>query len=176
MDWAPGRRFFNPYGPTETTCYVTVAECHDGSQKPTIGRPIINVQIYLLDPYLQPVPVGVPGELYIGGVGLARGYLARPELTAEQFIPHPFSQEQGARLYKTGDLARYLPDGSIEFLGRIDHQVKIRGFRVEPQEIEAVLGEHFTVRENVVIVREDLPERQAASSLCRPAAGQSHDL
>ena len=99
-----------------------------GEQKPSIGRPLANTQVYILDAYLQPVPIGVIGDLYIGGNGVARGYLNRPELTAEKFIPHPFSQKLGARLYKTGDLARYLPDGKVEFLGRNDSQVKICGF------------------------------------------------
>jgi acyl carrier protein len=155
--WAPGRRFFNLYGPTEATIWTTIAECTDGSQRPPIGRPIANMQVYLLDRHLQPVPPGVPGELYIGGEGLARGYLNRPELTAERFIPHPFSQEPGARLYQTGDLARYRPDGMIEFLGRLDHQVKIRGYRVEPGEIEAVLTQHPAVQEAVVMARADAP-------------------
>ena len=122
---------------------------------PPIGRPIANIKIYLLDPYRQPVPVGVVGEVHIGGDGLARGYHKRPELTAERFIPNPFSEEPGAQLYETGDLARYLPGGNIEFLGRIDHQVKVRGYRIEPGEIEAVLGRYPAVRESVVVAGED---------------------
>jgi acyl carrier protein len=110
-----------------------------------------------LDGSLEPAPIGVPGELYIGGAGLARGYLNSPQLTAEKFIPHPFGNEPGARLYKTGDLARYLPDGNIEFLGRLDHQIKLRGFRVEPGEIEVTLARHPGVREAVVLAREDHP-------------------
>jgi FkbM family methyltransferase len=120
-----------------------------------LGRPLSNSQIYLLDPYLNPVPVGVAGELYIGGRNLTRGYLHSPDLTAAKFIPNPFSDEPGARLYKTGDRAQYLPDGSIEFLGRADHQVKIRGHRIEPGEIEAALREHPDIRESVVEVRQD---------------------
>jgi amino acid adenylation domain-containing protein len=154
-NWAPGRRFFNPYGPTEASCYVTIAECRDDRRKPSIGRAIVNTQIYLLDGRLRPVPIGVPGELCIGGESLARGYHARPDLTAEKFIPDALGTEPGARLYRTGDLARYLPDGTIEFLGRIDHQTKIRGFRVEPGEIETVLVQHPAVRESTVTVRED---------------------
>ena len=125
-----------------------------------IGRPIANTQVYLLDPFLQPVPIGIPGELYIGGANLARGYLDRPELTAERFLPHPFSQQPGARLYRTGDLACYLPDGSLEFLGRIDQQVKLRGFRIELGEIEAVLSQHPAIQESVVLLREDVPGDQ----------------
>ena len=121
----------------------------DGSA--SIGRPIANVQTYVLDTHLQPVPIGVLGELYIGGDGLSRGYLNRPELTAEQFVPHPFSDKPGARLYKSGDLARYLPDGNLECLGRIDHQVKIRGFRIEPGETEGVLEQHPAVQKCVVV-------------------------
>ncbi|HLO47956.1 MAG TPA: AMP-binding protein, partial [Kamptonema sp.] len=153
--WANGRRFFNLYGPTESTVCATIAPCFKGTGVPSIGRPIANTQIYILDRYIQPVPIGVPGELYIGGAGLARGYLNRPELTAERFIDNPFSNELGSRLYKTGDLARYLPDGNIEFLGRIDQQVKIRGYRIELGEIEAILSQHPDVREAVVIKRED---------------------
>ena len=123
--------------------------------KPIIGRPIANTKIYILDSYLQPVPIGVPGELHISGDSLARGYHNRPKLTAEKFISHPLNQELEARLYKTGDLVRYLPDGNIEFIGRIDNQVKIRGFRIELGEIEAVLAQHPYINETVVIARED---------------------
>src|SRR5205085_402043 len=122
-----------------------------------IGRPIWNTQIYILDALLQPVPIGVPGELHIGGVGLARGYLKRPELTAEKFIRDPFNPEPAARLYKTGDLARFLPDGNVEYLGRIDHQVKIRGLRIELGEIEATLAQHPATQGCVVMAREDTP-------------------
>jgi amino acid adenylation domain-containing protein len=154
-------RLLNTYGPTETTVVATMWEPAESDRKDVpprelpIGRPISNIQTYVLDRYLQPVPIGVGGELYIGGAGLARGYLNRPELTAEKFIPNPFSDEPGARLYRTGDLARYLPDGNIEFLGRIDHQVKIRGFRIELREIETVLGEIQGIREAVLVVHED---------------------
>jgi hypothetical protein len=120
-----------------------------------IGRPIANTQLFLLDPHLQPVPTGVRGELYIGGDGLARGYLNMPTLTAERFIPHPFSAAPGARLYKTGDMARYLPDGTIEFLGRIDHQIKLRGFRIELGEIEAALKHYPGIQEALVVAREE---------------------
>ena len=132
-----------------------------------IGRPIGNTQVYILDPHLNPVPIGVAGELHIGGDGLARGYLNRPELTAEKFIADPFSNEPKSRLYKTGDLARYLPDGNIEFLGRIDNQVKIRGYRVELGEIESVLAQHPAIQQAVVLAREDTPGRPAPSGLQR---------
>lgn len=150
----------NDYGPTEATVLVTsghVPPTEHTDMPPSIGRPIANTQIYILDEHLRQVPIGEPGELYIGGVGLAKGYLNRPELTTEKFIPHPFSNEPAARLYKTGDLARYLPDGQIAFLGRNDHQVKIRGFRVELGEIEAVLNQHPAVHQAVVVAREDTP-------------------
>jgi amino acid adenylation domain-containing protein len=148
----------NNYGPSENTVVTTsgmVARAQSGV--PTIGRPIANTQVYLLDEQLQPVPVGARGELYISGDGVARGYLHRPELTAQRFIPHPFSQQPGARLYKTGDIARFRTDGNIEFLGRMDSQVKLRGFRLELGEIEAVLVQHPAVQQTVVIVREDVP-------------------
>jgi len=154
--WSPRRRIFNAYGPSEATVCATVAECRDGT-RPPIGRPIANVQVYLLDSQLQPVPIGIVGELHIGGAGVGRGYLNRPELTQEKFIPNPFSDDPIARLYKTGDLGRYLPDGNIEYLGRIDHQVKIRGYRIELGEIEGVLGQHPQVQETVVLMREDVP-------------------
>ncbi|WP_392534069.1 amino acid adenylation domain-containing protein [Nostoc sp. C117] len=155
-EWSQGRRFFNAYGPTESTVCATVAE-YTGDTQLTIGRAIANTQVYILDQNLQPVPVGTPGELYIGGDGLARGYLNRPELTQERFIPHPFEDAQGSRLYKTGDLARYLPDGNIEFLGRVDNQVKIRGFRIELDEIEKLLIQQPNVNQVAVIAREDIP-------------------
>jgi amino acid adenylation domain-containing protein len=150
----------NNYGPTEATVVATSgqvpsAEHPDGP--PSIGCPIANTQIYILAEHLKQVPIGVPGELYIGGAGVARGYLNRPELTAERFIPHPFSSEPEARLYKTGDLARFLPDGQIAFMGRTDHQVKIRGNRVELGEIEAVLNQHPVIHQAVVVAREDVP-------------------
>ena len=153
-------KLINNYGLTENTVVTTsgvVAKIANQQHPPSIGRPINNTKIYILDSQLQPVPIGVAGELHIGGIGLAHGYLNRPELTAEKFIPNPFCDEPNARLYKTGDLARYLPDGNIEFLGRIDNQVKIRGFRIELGEIEAVLAQHPTVQETAVIVREDIP-------------------
>ena len=147
----------NLYGPTEAAVDVTWWRCDPADARRTvpIGRPIANTQIYLLDRYLQPVPAGAPGELYIGGVQLGRGYAHRPDLTADRFIPDPFGDTPGARLYKSGDLARYLPDGAIEFLGRIDHQVKVRGFRIELGEIESRLREHAAVREAVVVARSD---------------------
>jgi amino acid adenylation domain-containing protein len=155
--WSVGRRFFNAYGPTESTVCATVAQITHGSEKITIGRPINNTQVYILDSHHQPVPIGVPGELHIGGDGLARGYLNRPELTLEKFIPNPIGEGKSERLYKTGDLARYLADGNIEFLGRIDNQVKIRGFRIELGEIEAVLNAHPQIQQAVVIATEDIP-------------------
>ncbi|HEY9830742.1 MAG TPA: amino acid adenylation domain-containing protein [Stenomitos sp.] len=214
--WASGRQFFNAYGPTEATVWSTVAELRNSRENLSIGRPIANTQVYILDSHLQPVPIGVPGELYIGGDGLARGYLNQPDLTTVAFIPNPFTQilhhfprarfqtsppdsdppqppltrgenlvkvplfkgdlggsprwttdpnfpepggnknqKSGKRLYKTGDLARYQPDGNIEFLGRIDAQVKIRGFRIELGEIESQLKQHPAVKETIVMAKED---------------------
>ncbi len=154
------QRLLHVYGPTESTtfaCWYLVREIPAGATNIPIGRPISNTQVYILDSNCQPVAIGTTGELYIGGDGLARGYLHRPELTEAKFSPNPFSQEQGARLYKTGDLARYLPDGNIEFLGRSDRQVKLRGFRIELAEIETLLSQHADVRQAVVVVREDRP-------------------
>jgi amino acid adenylation domain-containing protein len=148
------KKVFDLYGPGEDTTYSTFT-LRRASGPETIGRPINHSKAYLLDPCLQPVPTGVPGELSMGGAGLARGYFRRPEQTAERFLPDPFSRVPGARLYRTGDLARYLPDGNISYLGRMDHQVKVRGFRIELGEIQAALGECPRVREAVAAVRED---------------------
>jgi amino acid adenylation domain-containing protein/non-ribosomal peptide synthase protein (TIGR01720 family) len=155
IQWASGRRFFNAYGPTESTVCATVAQCFEDMDVLPIGRPIANTKIYILDRYLQPVPIGVPGELHLASVGLAKGYLNRPELTDSKFIANPFSQKLSDRLYKTGDLVRYGNDGQIEFVGRIDDQVKIRGFRIELGEIESVLNQHPQVKDAIVIVKED---------------------
>ena len=147
----------NHYGPTEVTVVTTCAPvplAGEGTGSPPIGRPIANTQVYVLNRQQQPVPIGVPGELYIGGLGVARGYHRRPDLTDAAFLPNPFSPEPLARLYQTGDLVRYLPDGNLEFIGRLDQQVKVRGIRVELGEIESVLGQHPAVREAVVIPRE----------------------
>ncbi len=155
----PPKRLLHVYGPTESTTFASwylVRDVPDEAVTIPIGHAISNTQTYVLDFNLQPVPTGIPGELYIGGDGLARGYLNRPDLTAETFVPHPFSDEPGARLYKTGDLARYLPNGSLEFLGRTDHQIKLRGFRIELGEVEAILRQHPTVQETVAMIREDL--------------------
>lgn len=157
---APGARMINEYGPTETVVGCSVYEIPaDGAPRAVvpIGRPIANTQMYVLDDHLNPVPPGVTGELYIGGDGVARGYLNRPALTAEKFIPDPYSRTPGARFYRTGDRARFRPDGNLEFLGRIDHQVKIRGYRIEPGEVETALLLHPTIAEAVVAVREDRP-------------------
>jgi amino acid adenylation domain-containing protein len=152
----PRRTLLNLYGATEVAADVTCYEVrNDGPLNPvSIGRPIANTQFYVLDRHLNPVPIGIPGEIHVGGTSLARGYLNNVELTAEKFIPHPFDTEPGARLYKTGDFARRVADGNIEYLGRLDSQVKIRGFRVELGEIEATLGQHPAVWQNVVVLRE----------------------
>jgi amino acid adenylation domain-containing protein len=169
------------YGPTETTVWSTGVKINDlrrcsdfqGALE-LIGRPIANTQAYILDRYLQPVPIGIRGELHIGGNCLAKGYLHRPDLTSQKFIADPFSDVAGARLYKTGDLARYLPDGNIEYLGRIDNQVKIRGFRIELGEIEALLAQNAGVREVAVLVREDVPgDRRLVAYLVTDSLSES---
>ena len=173
---------WNMYGPTETTIWSAIHKVEPKNSPVPIGRPIANTQFYIIDQHLRPkedplkpVPIGVPGELYIGGFGLARGYLNRPELTDEKFIPNPFSNEPGARLYKTGDLGRLLSDGNIEIIGRIDHQVKIRGFRIELGEIEAAISQNPAVRETVVIAREDksLDKRLVAYVVPQPQLPES---
>ncbi|HEV2756821.1 MAG TPA: amino acid adenylation domain-containing protein, partial [Actinomycetota bacterium] len=154
LERLPRTRLVAAYGPTESTTFTScydVARPADAASTVPIGRPISNTTVYILDPYGSPVPAGVPGEVHIGGAGVARGYVNRPGLTAERFVPDAFSGEPGARLYRTGDRARYLADGNIEFLGRVDHQVKIRGFRIEPGEIEACLFAHEAVRDAVVV-------------------------
>ncbi|MFZ1005943.1 MAG: amino acid adenylation domain-containing protein, partial [Candidatus Sulfotelmatobacter sp.] len=172
--WGRGRQLINAYGPTETTICTAMHRCvAEKSGKPPIGRPITNTRIYILDSNREPVPVGVVGEMYVGGVGVARGYLKRPELTAERFVADPFVEEPGARMYRTGDLGRWLADGTIEFLGRNDNQVKIRGFRIELGEIEARLMEHAEVKEAVVLAREDTAgeKRLVAYYTCRESGG-----
>ncbi|HIQ21834.1 MAG TPA: amino acid adenylation domain-containing protein, partial [Planctomycetes bacterium] len=156
--WAPGRRLFNAYGPTEATigACMTLLDGPVGHRAP-IGRPLDNVRIYVLDEHLQPVPVGVPGEICIGGMGVARGYLGRPELTRKCFLPDPFRTDQPrARLYRTGDLGRWRSDGNLEFLGRLDEQLKVRGYRIEPDEVAAVLQQHPRVEQAAVVARQDV--------------------
>jgi amino acid adenylation domain-containing protein/non-ribosomal peptide synthase protein (TIGR01720 family) len=155
--WGDGRRFLNGYGPTEVTVAASFHVVQPGEQSGgaiPVGRPVANTRMYLLDQHLEPVPFGIAGEICVGGIGLARGYMNRPDLTAERFIPSPFDTMPGSRLYKTGDLGRYREDGAVEFLGRIDSQVKIRGFRIEMREIEMVLTQHTAVRECAVVARE----------------------
>jgi len=183
--WSRGRKFYNAYGPTECTIGPTYFLYNDSQlnaaskkrksavdaleeqTRPSsipIGQPIDNTQIYLLDVDLQPVPLGVPGEICIGGIGLARGYLGRPEMTSEKFVPNPYSTKQGERLYRTGDLGRFLPDGNIEFIGRTDYQVKVRGFRIELGEIESILNNHIFVKQSVVITQgDDLSNKKLAA-------------
>jgi amino acid adenylation domain-containing protein/non-ribosomal peptide synthase protein (TIGR01720 family) len=169
--------FSNTYGPTEATIQATTFDLPAGEQPAhvhvlPIGRPIANVQAHVLDARLRRVSVGVPGELCLGGAGVGRGYLNRPDLTAAKFIPDPFSGLAGARLYRTGDLVRWLADGNLEFIGRIDAQVKVRGFRIEPGEVEAALAEHPALRESVVVAREDAPgDRRLVAYVCPHAPG-----
>ncbi|TMB61664.1 MAG: amino acid adenylation domain-containing protein, partial [Deltaproteobacteria bacterium] len=168
-------RLVNTYGPTETSVIATAYEPKllPEDELPSvlpIGRPIANTSIYILDADRNLVPIGVPGEIYIGGVGVARGYLERPEMTAEKFIANPFSADSADRLYRTGDLARFLPDGNIEFIGRSDNQVKIRGFRVEPGEIESALAQYPAIQQCYVAAKEDTPgeKRLVAYCVCSP--------
>ncbi len=176
LEKLPGTQLINGYGPTESTtftcCHPIPRQLSEQVRSLPIGRPIGNTQVYILDKHLHPVPIGVPGELYIGGAGLARGYFHRPELTREKFIAHPFNDEPGARLYKTGDLVRYLADGSIEFLGRLDHQIKLRGFRIELGEIEATLGQHDAVREALVMAHQNERDEKYLVAYVVPQQGQ----
>jgi amino acid adenylation domain-containing protein len=171
--WAGRRRFINAYGPTENTVCATIGECSATGGKPDIGRPMDHVQAYVLDPHLRPVPIGVTGELYLGGVGLARGYRNRTALTEEKFVPHPW--KPGARLYRTGDLARWRPQGTLDYLGRVDQQVKVRGFRIELGEIEAVLQHHPAVQEAAVVVRQDHPGQECLVAYVAPRVGSAAD-
>ncbi len=175
--WAKGRQVFNAYGPTETTVWASAHRCSENASAVVpIGRPIANTRMYLLDDQMRPVPCGASGEIYIGGAGVTRGYLNRPELTAERFVPDPFGGEPAAHLYRTGDLGRSLPDGSIVFLGRNDFQVKLRGFRIELGEIEARLAEHSAIREAVVVDREDAAgERQLVAYYTEVEPGDDLD-
>ena len=176
---AGSQKLVHVYGPTETTTFASYFPVHLGDERSTvpIGRPIANTRIYLLDQHRRPVPLGAPGELYVGGTGVARGYLNRPDLTAEHFLADPFAEVPGSRMYRTGDLARYRADGNVEFLGRNDDQVKIRGFRIELGEIEARLQEHPAVREAVVIAREGIPgQKRLIAYLTTTAVTDSSEL
>jgi amino acid adenylation domain-containing protein len=178
--WSQGRKFLNAYAPSESTIYSTVFEWHEDAsgtgQPPPVGQPIANTRIYILDRQFLPVPIGVRGEIYVGGVGVARGYWWRADLTAERFAPDPFSVQPGSRLYRTGDMGRYRRDGNIEFLGRADQQIKLRGFRIELGEIEAVLSGNPAVKEAVVIVREVEGGEKHLVAYVVPAEGRTINI
>ena len=167
---------FNVYGPTETTIWSTLARVEALSGRISIGKPIANTRVYVLDKAMNPVPIGVPGELFIGGVGLARGYLNLPGLTGEKFVPDPFSGKTGERLYRTGDLVKFAADGNLEFIGRMDNQVKIRGFRIELGEIEILLNRRPGIKESVVVPREIIPGEKSLVAYIVPAPGPEEDL
>ena len=175
----PPGRLLHVYGPTECTTFATFYLVTDVAKDATtipIGRPIANTTAYVLDKDRNPLPIGVPGELYLGGPGVAQGYLNQPELTGERFVADPFAADKTQRLYRTGDIVKYLRDGNIEFIGRKDNQVKIRGFRIEPGEVEAILNRHPEVENAVVVVREDAPgERQLVAYLVQRAKGSAPD-
>ncbi len=180
LDSIPHARLHNLYGPTEAAVDVTYWECRtdDASARVPIGKPIANTRIYILDARREPVPIGVTGDIYIGGIAVGRGYLNRPELTSERFSRDPFADRRDARLYRTGDLGRWRTDGNIEYLGRNDFQVKLRGFRIELGEIEAQIARHPNVREAVVLLREDAPgdQRLVAYFTCTPDVPSIEDL
>ncbi|WP_158623345.1 non-ribosomal peptide synthetase [Corallococcus sp. CA053C] len=173
--WLPGRRFINAYGPTEGSICATLVECQDGTTAPLLGSPVDNTQVYVLDACLEPLPAGVPGELYLGGVGVTRGYLGRPDLTAERYVPDPFRAEPGARMYRTGDRVRRLPDGGLQYLGRVDQQLKLRGYRIEAGEIEHVLLRHPALQEAVVVARRGPSGEPRLVAYCVPRDGRWPD-